>query len=227
MSKDTTSVSSDETSTSSTKTTESSIIDPYDNVEKLHFTSRETLYYKTIDKYIKKLDVNSVQKMADIIDCKSKISLRLLDWFVTNYANKYKTRYKIDLYGDTIDFTVHIGYKAQLKSYRKRYFDPFRRREKKFYYYYYNQEGIKNRFYTTICQLNFFRWIFEYNILNYVEQYYDTIKKEMIKSNKEVKKAKLNKNKKKIEIENKTKINSPHIISVNSNELSPIVISFD
>lgn len=32
--------------------------------------------------------------MIDIIECKSKISLRLLDWFVTRYANKYKIRFE-------------------------------------------------------------------------------------------------------------------------------------
>ena len=54
-------------------------------------------------------------------------------------------------------FNVHISYKAQLQSYKKKYFDPFRRRKK--FYYKYNKEENKY-FYTTIGQLNFFRWIF-------------------------------------------------------------------
>ena len=69
--------------------------------------------------------------MIDIINGKSEISLRILDWFVTRYSNKYKIT--IDM-GDEEDiFNVHISYKAQLKSYKKKYFDPFRRKKKFFF----------------------------------------------------------------------------------------------
>lgn len=218
-------ISTSSESSGSTKTTESKIIDPYDDINKLKFTSQETYYYKSIEKFLKKLDKKDIQKMADIIDGngKSKISLRLLDWFVTSYANKYKTKYDIKIYNETERFTVHIGYKAQLKSFRKRYFDPFRRREKKFYYYY-DKDDKSKRFYTTICQLNFFRWIYEYGILKYVEDHFDDIKNAMVKANKENKKRK--EEKKKLKIEKKVK-KKPTLPPPTSFEGRRIVVSFD
>ncbi len=144
------------------------------------FTSKETLYYKMIDKFFKKLSKDDIQKMLDVIDGRSKVSLRLLDWFVTRYANKFKTTYNIAT-GER--FNVHISYKAQLKSYKKRYFDPFRRR-KKFIYYYEPCDSSKTMC-TTIGQLNFFRWAFLNDVVKYVEDHYNAILKAMVKSNKD------------------------------------------
>ena len=65
--------------------------------------------------------------MLDIINGQSKISLRLLDWFVTNYSKKYFTTYFIhDTTNDApIRFKVYNNYKLKLKSYSKTRFDPF------------------------------------------------------------------------------------------------------
>ena len=91
-----------------------------------------------------------------------KISLRIIDWFVTNYSKKYDTIYYID----DKQFNVFHSYKSQLKSYSKRYFDPFCRRNRVNFIC--NNIEIS----TTIGQLNFFRWainnlVIEYIILNY------------------------------------------------------------
>jgi len=61
-----------------------------------------------------------------MINGNSKISLRLLDWFVTRHAKRHSISYFIN----DDKFNVHISYKAQLKSYKKRYFDPFRKGKK-------------------------------------------------------------------------------------------------
>ena len=104
--------------------------------------------------------------MIDIVEGQSDISLRLLDWFVTRHASKQKIRfdkYDVSNNSDKFDkrvdrcFNVHISYKAQLKSYKKKYFDPFRRR-KKFKYYFDKEKTV--HLCTTIGQLNFFRWAF-------------------------------------------------------------------
>lgn len=157
---------------------------------KLVFNSKETLFMKTIDNYFKLLDQNNIDKMISIINGESKISLRLLDWFITGYSKKYRVMYNLDNDNDfgKVQFNVHIEYKAQLKSFKKRYFDPFRRR-KKFKYYY--DKSDKNKYInTTIGQLNFFKWAFDNLIIDYVEKNYDTILGSMTKTNQIIKKKK-------------------------------------
>lgn len=157
---------------------------------------KEKLYLKSIDHFFKNADQQeNINKMITIIDGTSRISLRMLDWFITRYANKNKISYTLtaDLNNDDqfrSDFNVHISYKAQLKSYKKKYFDPFRRRTKILYKY--NKVEDKS-LETTIGQLNFFKWAFSNEIIKYVEEHYDIILKEMGKTNKEDKKKKLDK----------------------------------
>jgi len=149
------------------------------------FTKKEICYYKMIDKFFKECSDNQIKKMLDIINKESEISLRILDWFVTRYSKK---RIDIDMGVDEI-FDVHISYKAQLKSYKKTYFDPFRRRKK--FYYNYDKQNNKKNVYTTLGQLNFFRWAITNNIIDYVEQNLSQLTKAMNSSNKEDKKKKL------------------------------------
>ena len=135
--------------------------------------------------------------MVDIIRYKSKVSLRVLDWFITKYSKK-----KMD---STIDskemFNINVLYKAQLKSYKKKNFDPFRRRAR--FYFSYDKTDKRKKIQTTLGQLNFFRWAITHKIIDYVEKNLTHIRKCMNLSNKEEKKKKTNK-KKTIEIEKKT-----------------------
>ena len=97
---------------------------------------------------------NNLNKMLKIIYGKSSISLRILDWFVTNYSKKFNIMYDIiDKDNNLKKFNVFIEYKSQLKSYSKKQFDPFCRRERISFYDTDNKEII-----TTVGQLNFFRW---------------------------------------------------------------------
>ncbi len=132
------------------------------------FSSKELCYYKTIDRFFKACSKDKIQKMLEIIDGQSEISLRVLDWFVTRYSKR-----KLDFTGPTNNannmeiFDVHISYKSQLKSYKKRYFDPFRRRKK--FYYHYDTNNKELCILTTLGQLNFFRWAISNKIIDYVE----------------------------------------------------------
>jgi hypothetical protein len=154
--------------------------------------SKEKFYFKMVDKYYKILDNNLIEKMIDIVKGKSTISLRLLDWFVTRYSDKHKTYYQTP---ENDRFSVHISYKAQLKSYKKRYFDPFRRNKK--FKYYFGKENKDKKLCTTIGQLNFFRWAFTNQIIKYVDDHYKELTDAMVVSNKEDKKRKKNKKNKK------------------------------
>jgi len=85
---------------------------------------------------------------------------------------------------------VHDNYKCQLKEYNKKNFDPFCRWNRIRMYY------DKNKFfYTTIAQLNFFKWAIEKHILDYVIENLETIEKSMneyektVKAEKQLRKA--------------------------------------
>jgi len=104
-----------------------------------------------------------LKKMVQIIRGESKISLRIVDWFVTNYAKKNFTVYTIDNHlGEPVRFKVYNEYKLKLKAYSKKRFDPFCRYEKTMFPY----DGTRY-IETTIGQLNFFKWAFSNKIINY------------------------------------------------------------
>lgn len=189
--------------------------------------------------------------MLPILDGKSKISLRFIEYFVTKYCREHviyiKKKTKT---GNTRYITVYDAYHSQLDSWYKHGFDPFKRcdsssqsksksrsrskskrlsritykdfvnidvddllkyvkkktacsddmlnlftlfvkpqvideeqsddendikeSQEKFYYKY--SDGF---IYTSIRQLNFFKWLIEENILSYIDTYYDEIKKDM------------------------------------------------
>ena len=101
-------------------------------------------------------NIQKLDKVINIINGKSKISLRLIDWFATNYSKKHFIVYNIIENGKSRRFKVYQDYKLKLKAYSKKRFDPFCRWERITIPY-------KNNTYieTTIGQLNFFRWYIE------------------------------------------------------------------
>ena len=124
---------------------------------------------------------NNIDRLLPIITSNSNISIRVLDWFVTNYSKKFNIIYKLP--DSTIDdnhfFNVYLQYKCQLKSYKKKLFDPFCRKQRIVFYH-----DINKCVLTTIGQLNFFKWAITYNILDYVEQNLQKITNDMLISNK-------------------------------------------
>jgi len=119
-----------------------------------------------------------LQKMMNIINGESKISLRILDWFVTNYAKKYYTVYDLTYGDDPIRFKVYNDYKLKLKAYSKKRFDPFCRWER-ITIPFDNENYIE----TTIGQLNFFKWAIEQKILDYIAEDYEQIEGDMNERN--------------------------------------------
>jgi hypothetical protein len=99
------------------------------------------------------------QEMIGLLDGSSDVSLRLIDWFVTNYAKQHNISYILN--GQ--EFLVYTNYKSQLKAYSKKLFDPFCRRERIMF-----QIPGAVSFMTTVGKLNFFRWAVEKGVLNYI-----------------------------------------------------------
>ena len=118
-------------------------------------------------------------KMMRIINGESNISLRIVDWFVTNYAKEYYTVYDLQVPGSSGEnvstrFKVYNDYKLKLKAYNKKRLDPFCRWERISIPY-----DDDNYMETTIGQLNFFKWAIETKIIEYIESNYGVIERDM------------------------------------------------
>jgi hypothetical protein len=136
--------------------------------------SQERLILSDLMKFYKQN--GNLHKMLKIIKSETKISLRIIDWFVTNYAKK---NYTIIQNGNE-RFKVHLGYKQKLKAYNKKKFDPFCRWDRITVPY---DETGETLIETTIGQLNFFKWALEHKIIDYIEEHYDDIEKDMMNRN--------------------------------------------
>jgi len=111
-----------------------------------------------------------------------KISLRIIDWFVTNYSKKNDTIYylyndnnKISLEGENTLKPINVfnSYKSQLKSYSKKLFDPFCRRNRlKF-------KCLDVEIFTTLGQLNFFKWAIDNLVVEYIIKNNNIIENDM------------------------------------------------
>jgi len=111
-------------------------------------------------------NTQNLERIKSILDGTSNLSLRLIDWFVTNYAKKFNIAYITKTQKHVI---VYLSYKSHLKAYSKKMFDPFCRCKRiKF-------SGIE----TTVGQLNFFEWIITDGILDYIYTNREIIHKDM------------------------------------------------
>jgi hypothetical protein len=126
-------------------------------------------------------DREDIDEILQILQGTSAISLRLIDWFVTNYAKTHSTSYILNQQ----EFLVYLNYKSQLKAYSKKLFDPFCRRERIMF-----QIGTRESFLTTVGKLNFFRWAVEKGILEYIRHHSQEIEREMNLFMKDIQKEK-------------------------------------
>jgi hypothetical protein len=107
------------------------------------------------------------ERVQQILSGESKISLRLIDWLVTNYAKKHNVSYLTK--NGNRHVIVYLTYKSNLKAYSKKMFDPFCRWKR-----------IQFRGYsTTVGQLNFFEWALQDEVLDYLEEHYDEVHADM------------------------------------------------
>ncbi|MFZ4600308.1 MAG: DUF7197 family protein [Terrimicrobiaceae bacterium] len=119
----------------------------------------ETLFHSIQNFY---QDEKNSMYLCDILEKRQGISLRNLEWFITDYSKKKNLSYQTN---DGKPFLVHCAYKSSLDGYSKKLFDPFCRTEK-FEYEIPNTDGIKIQ--TTVAQLNFIKWCIQHNIIEYI-----------------------------------------------------------
>ena len=150
--------------------------DPQTRRRKIH--CKQELIVNSLQRfYANRKDITEIVSM---LQGTSDISLRVIDWFFTNYAKTHSTAYILN--GQ--EFLVYRDYKSQLKAYSKKLFDPFCRRERIYF-----QVPNHPSFLTTVAKLNFFRWAIEKDILNYIKLNQEAVEKEMNQSMKEIAKS--------------------------------------
>ena len=187
----------------------------------------DILLLDSLKKFYK--DEENGEKLTSILIDGKSVSLRSIDWFITNYSKKHNICYLLyETSANKYSFSkknnkFHMGlnvyhsYKSQLKSYSKKKFDPFCRRER--IRFKYNGEKVLE---TTIGQLNFFKWAIDNLIIDYIKMNYKDIEidikepeenldeiKEEISDNNEEEKIPDNLDDKKIEL-SKSKFSNPH-----------------
>lgn len=128
-------------------------------------TTQEQWVLRRLEKYYTD-HPDALTKLSQILNGESSISLRVLDWFVTNYAKKNNVSYVTK---DNRHVIVYLAYKAHLKAYSKKMLDPFCRWERITF------QGVQ----TTVGQLNFFAWAHEDEIFQYLESHLETVQADM------------------------------------------------
>ncbi len=116
--------------------------------------SKQDILLKSLDDFFS--DEKHFTELSDILNHTVGISLRNIEWFVTNYAKEKRTKFKTPS-GNNVD--VHIAYKSSLGGYSKKFFDPFCRTDRVQF----------KGFTTTVAQLNFIRWCIRNGILEYIK----------------------------------------------------------
>lgn len=117
------------------------------------------------------LDENLIdQYLIPLITQQSTISLRALDWLVTNFSKKNNIICKTTNHQM---FNIYHGYKIALSHFRRRNFDPFRRRSRILLRH-------KDTLYeTTVGQCNFIYWAYQHGVLQYAIEHAYAIEKDM------------------------------------------------
>jgi len=122
-------------------------------------------------------DEMKLQIILDVINAKTdgettKVSLRLIDWLVTNYSKSENVVYELNKQ----HFKMHQSYKNMLKAYSKKMFDPFRRHGR----VYIDCPLLPNKkLETTVAQLTFFKWAIDNEVITYALKHKMNIKKHM------------------------------------------------
>jgi hypothetical protein len=147
----------------------------------IYNTQNDLLLHKVL-RFYHENEGENMDKMLAVINGTTNISLRIMDWFVTNYSKKHYTVY--DLVGSATTataatrpkrFKVYVDYKLKLRAYSKKRFDPFCRWDR------INVPHKNGTTYiqTTLGQLNFFKWAIENEVLRYIHENYTAIETDM------------------------------------------------
>lgn len=165
----------------------------------MQYMNQNELLLENLTSFYCNNDHANLRKVLDIWNGTSAVSLRLMDWFVTNYAKEMYLMYTAiqsdsglvliakpmnrhvevaePVYDPTWTVThvnVHKEYKLKLKAYSKKRFDPFGRGDKIYIPFEHNLTVD-----STLCQMNFFKWVLDNHVLEYIQAHHKEIERDM------------------------------------------------
>ena len=146
----------------------------YNNIisENFSIETKSDLLLRTLKAYFTE---ERFKLVLPIITGSSKISLRVIDWFVTNYSKKNQIIYKIIENNEECYINIHNHYKSQLNAYGKKYIDPFCRGKDRILFKVSEAQCVMSN----LSQINFFKWALQYKVLDYIDTNYNIIVKDM------------------------------------------------
>lgn len=118
--------------------------------------SKSDILLSSVTKFFENEKNSSI--LTDILEKRQGVSLRHLEWFITNYSKKKEVTYKTN---DGKTFSVHCSYKSTLDGYSKKFFDPFCRKNK----IQFTIPNTDKEIQTTVAQLNFIKWCISNDII--------------------------------------------------------------
>ena len=89
------------------------------------YTTQNELLLNNLLTYYNTNNYSNLDRILPIINGQSLLSIRIIDWFVTNYSKRNFIIYSFTRNDKPIRFKVYMDYKLKLKAYSKRRFDPF------------------------------------------------------------------------------------------------------
>ena len=108
-------------------------------------------------------DYNHVLHFMNIVKRKNGMSLRVIDWLVTNFSKSHS----VTIESTGIPRDLNRDYQKNLSAYNKRNMDPFARRNKIIVTILHENIPEEKRS-TTVGQLNFFRWFGRNKVSEYL-----------------------------------------------------------
>lgn len=146
----------------------------------MYSTQHQWLLSNLLDFYQNREYLDIVKKIINrefIVHKSKKLSIRIVNWFVTNYSKQHFTVYEIPCKSDEKEkerFFVWTSYKSTEDSYSKQMFDPYCRQERILIPY-----DDQTRIETTIGQLHFFKWAILNHVIEYIIEHFDAIDRDM------------------------------------------------
>ena len=114
-----------------------------------------------------------VQTFSDIIHHKNGLSLRIIDWLITNFTKSFS----VAIESEGLPRNLRKDYHKNLSAHNKKNFDPFARRRRIHIVLFGKEKRV-----STIGQLNFFRWFLSKDLVGFLLENKSVIEKHMKES---------------------------------------------
>jgi len=111
-----------------------------------------------------------VQTFSDIIHHKNGLSLRIIDWLITNFTKSFRGAIE----SEGLPRNLRKDYHKNLSAHNKKNFDPFARRRRIQIILFGKEKRV-----STIGQLNFFRWFLSKDLVGFLLENKSVIEKHM------------------------------------------------